>query len=364
MRFVEESGLWTSGPAPAPVPLTAVLEVAGAVLSWPVHDPDSDVHIALTDLARADWLWRVAGERGHDAIARALEAAAADPGSAGVDVEDVTLDGTALAPLRRLALGHWLRRWWPASSRDGIAELDPAILAGELALLTTAAQAYFADDTFDSDVAALLRPHIALLEAQAALGDPRIGEIARACTELAQDVGAGVAVAPVRTERRDDYALVAGDGRTGTTGSGIAAGVASVSWTAVPAGIFDAAEDTVDWRVESDGAAVGVVVRAELAGPGSPVGIAVRVSAGELGGSGLLDATGAVTIPLYDDLGAPVTESVAWSRDWRDTIVTVGVGAPEPAQVRQQVRTMVRGRLRRPGPDAFLAELLAAEADY
>lgn len=362
MRFVEESGLWATGPAPAPVPLTAVLEVAGAVLSWSVDRPAADVHLAFTDPARPDWLWRVVGERGHDAIARALEAAAGDP----VDIGDVTFDAAALEPLRRLALGHWLRRWWPASSRDGIAELDPAVLAGELALLTTAAEAYFADDTFDSDVAELLGPHVAMLNAHAALGDPRVGEIARACAELAEDIGAAgvVPVAPVRVGRRDDYALVAGADRTGPAASGIAAGVTSVSWAAVPAGIFDAAEDTVDWRVESDGAVVTVIVRAELAGPGSPAGIAVRVAAGDLSGSGLLDGTGSATIPLFDDRGAPVTESEAWGRDWRDTAVTVGAGVTETAQERERVRAMVRERLRRPGPDAFLAEILAAEADY
>lgn len=41
MRLVNEAGLWTTGPAPAPVPLVAVLEVSGAVLSWPVDDPRS-----------------------------------------------------------------------------------------------------------------------------------------------------------------------------------------------------------------------------------------------------------------------------------------------------------------------------------
>jgi hypothetical protein len=44
--------------------------------------------------------------------------------------------------------------------------------------------------------------------------------------------------------------------------------------------------------------------------------------------------------------------------------VTVGGGATETAQERERVRAMVRDRLRRPGPDAFLAEILAAEADY
>ena len=52
----------------------------------------------------------------------------------GVDVRPGSLE-----PLRRLALGHWLRRWWPASQRDGIAALDGALLDAEIAVLTAAA---------------------------------------------------------------------------------------------------------------------------------------------------------------------------------------------------------------------------------
>ncbi|MGE0220740.1 MAG: hypothetical protein AB7S95_33935, partial [Mycolicibacterium sp.] len=68
MRLVADAGLWTSGPVPQPVPLTTVLEVAGAVLSWTVDEPDGAAHIAFTDVVRADWLWRVVGEGGHSAL--------------------------------------------------------------------------------------------------------------------------------------------------------------------------------------------------------------------------------------------------------------------------------------------------------
>jgi hypothetical protein len=44
--------------------------------------------------------------------------------------------------------------------------------------------------------------------------------------------------------------------------------------------------------------------------------------------------------------------------------VTIGADVGESPQVRQRVRTFARARLARPGPDAFLAELLAAESDY
>ena len=67
MRLVADSGLWSTGPPVAPTPLVAVLEVSGAVLSWAVDDPAAAAQITFTDLARADWLWRVLGESGHGA---------------------------------------------------------------------------------------------------------------------------------------------------------------------------------------------------------------------------------------------------------------------------------------------------------
>jgi len=42
----------------------------------------------------------------------------------------------------------------------------------------------------------------------------------------------------------------------------------------------------------------------------------------------------------------------------------VGAGTGETAAVRDRVRRYVRARLAAPGADAFLAEILAAEADY
>ena len=51
------------------------------------------------------------------------------------------------------------------------------------------AQDFFTDDTFDSDVAGLLRPHAAALSAHLHGGDPRVIELVRTCAELADDVG-------------------------------------------------------------------------------------------------------------------------------------------------------------------------------
>ena len=65
MRLVADSGLWRTGPSTAQTPLVAVLEVSGAVLSWTVDDPPGagSTQITFTDLARADWLWRVRTHR-------------------------------------------------------------------------------------------------------------------------------------------------------------------------------------------------------------------------------------------------------------------------------------------------------------
>jgi hypothetical protein len=110
----------------------------------------------------AEWLWRVLGESGHVAVSSAVH------GRAAVEPQTVELAGVDLAPgsvdrLRRLAVGNWMRRWWPASERDGIAGLDRALLDAEIALLTAAAQDFFTEDTLDSDVAQLLAPHAGTL---------------------------------------------------------------------------------------------------------------------------------------------------------------------------------------------------------
>jgi hypothetical protein len=68
-------------------------------------------------------------------------------------------------------------------------------------------------------------------------------------------------------------------------------------------------------------------------------------------------------VRLYDDTEA-MTESAAWNHDWRATSATIGVRVDETRQTRERVRRFARSRLRDPASDAFLAELVAAEADY
>jgi hypothetical protein len=361
MRLVADAGLWSTGRLLVHPQLTAVLEVSGAVLSWTVDDPSTTALITFTDPARADWLWRVLGEQGHSALAAALDGRTPE---AAVELTGVNVLPGALEPLRRLALGHWLRRWWPASQRDGVAALDGALLDAEIAVLTAGAQDFFTDDTFDSDVVGLLRPHAATLSAHLHGGDPRVIELVRTCAELADDVGVVFGEADRVPLRRDDYALAAGPDPGRNPASAIATGADSVNWAAVPPGIFDAAERTLGWRVEALDGVTKAVVRAELSGPGLASGIAVRLRSGDLGGSGVLDADGVAVFPLADAQRQPVTESAAWDHDWRSTAVMVGADVRESPQTRERIRDFARARLREPASDAFLAEVLAAESDY
>jgi len=361
MRLVADSGLWSTGQREAQPQLVAVLEVSGAVLSWTVDDSTHAAQITFTDLDRADWLWRVLGEPGHVALAAALTGRAPE---AAVELKDVDLRPESLEPLRRLALGHWLRRWWPASDRDGIAALDGAVLDAEIAMLTAGAEEFFTDDTFDSDVAALLRPHTAALSAHRHGGDPRVAELVRSCADLADEIGVAFAEADGAALRRDDYALAAGAEGNGRGAGAIATGTDSVNWGAVPAGVFDAAENTVQWRVEAADGSAKAVVRVALSGSGLAAGIAVRLRSRAFGGVGVLDADGVATFPIVDAQQQAVTESAAWDHDWRSTTVTVGATVDESPQTRERIREFARSRIREPAGDAFLAEVLAAESDY
>lgn len=258
---------------------------------------------------------------------------------------------------------HWLRRWWPASHRDGIVTLDAALLDAEISVLTAAAQEFFTDDTFDSAVAEIVRPHTAALNAHAQHGDPRVIELIRKCADLADDLGVAVD-GPVGAGRRDDYALAAG-ADSGKSGPGtVARGVGTVNWSAVPAGVFDASEDTVDWRVELAGTAVNAVVQVELTGSSSPNGIAVRLRSDAIDGAGVLGADGRAAFAIVDAHQRPITESAAWEHDWRTATVTIGADVEESAQIRQRVRDFARSRLAQLAADAYLAEILAAKSDY
>ncbi|BBX08021.1 hypothetical protein [Mycolicibacterium aichiense] len=376
MRLVADSGLWRIGPAVAAVPLVAVLEVDGAVLAWTVDESvdASGAQITLTDAARADWLWRVLGEDGHQALAAAT--AVAPDHEAAVDLSGIELRPGAVDGLRRLAVGHWLRRWWPASVRDGILGLDPALLDAEIALLTSDAEDFVGEDSLDADIGALLAPHAGALAMHLLVGDPRVVELVRKSVRLAEDIGVDApgwadlsdAVDNLQLQpaavHQDDYALAAGRD-TGPAPPGlIARGAASIAWSGVPGGVFDAAEDTVGWAVAADGDAATATLHTAVIGPGSPAGVPVALRCGDITGVGVLDASGRATIPLLDRSNAALTAAGGWDQDWSATAVTVGAEVAETADARERVRRFARRRLALPGPDAFLAETLAAESDY
>ncbi|GAB1814431.1 hypothetical protein [Mycobacterium sp. MUNTM1] len=379
MRLVADSGLWSTGAVvtAAATPLAALLEVSGAVLSWTLDDPDDAApHITFTDVSRADWLWRVLGEAGHVAVVSAVDGAVGRPHS--IELTGVDLVPGSVAPLRRLATGHWLRRWWPAGRQDGIAGLDRALLDVEVALLTAGAQSFFPDDTLDSDVAQLLAPHAAALKSHVGSDDSRVADLVRAGAELADEVGTdgddwseliaaiddSSLILTLPSDRRDDYALAAGAG-PGPRGAGaIARGVASIAWSGVPPAIFDAGENTVGWSIEAGGATVVAVVQAAVIGPDPATGIAVRLRSADIDGTGTLDAAGRATFPLEDGQRRALTESAAWSHDWSATSVIVGAETPESAETRERVRRWARARLDLPPRDAFLAEILASESAY
>jgi hypothetical protein len=385
MRLIVDSGLWRTGPTIAQTPLSAMLEVSGAVLSWTIDDPSGTAQITFTDLSRADWLWRVLGESGHVALASTVGAADAVDDAAdqphSIELTGVDIVPGSVDPLRRLAIGHWLRRWWPASRQDGIAGLDRALLDVEVALLTVEVQGFFTDDTLDSDVAQLLAPHATALITHVRSSDTRILDLLRAGAGVADDAGVDgpgwpelyaalddssttlTASLDEPSGRRDDYALAAGADAGPRVAASIARGVASINWSSVPPGIFDAGENTVDWIVEVAGAAVVAVVRAAVIGPDPATGIGVQLRSGAVGGASVLDAEGRATLPLADGR-QPMTESAAWDHDWSATSVIIGAAVTETRETRERVRRWVRARLDRPGDDAFLAEMLASESAY
>jgi hypothetical protein len=376
MRLVAKSGLWRIGPPVAAVPLVAVAEVDGAVLAWTVDESDEQVaQITLTDADQADWLWRVVGESGHRAVATAT--AQSPEQDAGVDLSGVEVRPGSMDGLRRLALGHWLRRWWPTSVRDGIAGLDAALLDAEIALLTAEADDFVGEDSLDADIGTLLAPHAAALNAHVLAGDPRVVDLVIRCARLAEDIGVDAPGWAALTDAvedltspvpasvcRDDYALAAG-ADTGPAPAGlIARGVTSLAWSGVPGGVFDAAEDTVSWAVAADGERVTAVLHVAVVGPGSPAGIPVDLRCGDFTAAGAVDEAGRATIELVDATNQPATVTRAWDQDWTATAVIVGAATDESADARERIRRFARQRLAAPGPDAYLAEILAAESEY
>ncbi|HNP56961.1 MAG TPA: hypothetical protein PK331_05700 [Gordonia sp. (in: high G+C Gram-positive bacteria)] len=339
----------TSGPPWAEL----TLEVAGGTLRWGLLDgADAQPRLHAWAPESATWLWRIVGEQGH---VNALETLTDHR-----ELDVATAATEELALLRRLAWGHWLRRWWPTSVVDGIDALPAVVLDVEVALLTGNCDAYFDETSFDGDPHAVLVGHDE--EAITALAihsradvrdlhrrwlDYETGE-----TEPAVDVPAAA----------DDYALAAGPGATATPPSGIFHGRASVAWESVPAHTFDAAEDTISWTVDAAPDAVIIVEVALLPDrAATSVRVALSLADPPVEVSRDLDPKGRVRIEL------PITAAQAWQADWSGLVCTAGgVAGARDRDLRDRVRALVRRRIggvADPVP-LYVAEQIVADANY
>ncbi|WP_301546723.1 hypothetical protein [Gordonia sp. X0973] len=336
-------------PADSPPWTSSVLEVSGGALRWELLEPSAPPRLLLWAPEEAGWLWRIVGETGHVEVAT-------------TETAEVTITAPAeLDLLRRLAWGHWLRRWWPASSIDAIDELPSTVLDVEVALLTVDAEGYFDDDGFDGDPHAVLAAHDeATIDALATHADPRVRELRQRWFELraseaTDDLG-------VPSGSVDDYALAAGAAASGDTTSGIAHGRGSLPWEAAPAHVFDAAEDTVRWTIDAAPNAVAEIEVALLPGrTATPLRVGLSLPDPPLSVHAELTPDGRAQIPL------PLTAAQAWAADWSSLTCTVGgVDGRTARGLREQVRGIVRQRIS--GADGgiplFVAEQLLADADY
>ncbi|WP_329252294.1 hypothetical protein [Streptomyces canus] len=286
----------------------AVLDVAGAVLTWSVlgapGPPSGEVH----DRGRAQqWLWALYGERVATAV---HDRTAAEPDGVRVAADLTDLVGSAA----RLALGHWAARWWPASYPDGIPALEQDVLGLELAALTHRCQQLFDDegDQPDDCTAELIEEHRDALDPliqwwraapQSADTARHLESVLRLIDHAADTIGldgpalrhlrssldqrrpAGVAVDPGSLFARHGggFALAAGETLV-AGGRVIARGSGTNDWRRYPPGFVDAAEDAVSWTARAVGARrrIEVEVVAHTAAPsaGAPLVAEVHVNGG------------------------------------------------------------------------------------
>ncbi|SEC53722.1 hypothetical protein SAMN05216489_00984 [Streptomyces sp. 3213] len=382
----------------------AVLDVAGAVLSWSVLGDPGPPAAEIHDVGRAQqWLWAVYGER----VAAAVHACATGQLAETVVPDDPT---SLAADAARLGFGHWAARWWPASHLDGIPALQPDVLGLELAALTHQCQQLFDGTAGDFDgqpdacAAELIEDHRAAL-------DPLIQWWRAASTGPAQQVervlrliddaadGAGLdgpelrrlrslldRSSPAATTslnpgalfaRSDGYALAAGELLV-TGGRLIARGSGTNDWRRYPAGLVDASENAVSWTARALGARrqfeVEVVAHSAAPTTGAPLTAEIRVNDGP---------RKRVALARRDDMWTGRTDLDLPPGETRPR-VELGVllpgfdpgPGPETAAERDAIRALVRRRLTAAAqPTAndalphgsfsapFLAEIAAATTD-
>ncbi|MFI9172676.1 hypothetical protein [Streptomyces lincolnensis] len=386
----EDRTVRIAGPSAGPPFTWAVLDVAGAVLTWPVLGPTGLPAAEIHDAGQAQqWLWAVYGER---------TAAAVDAVASGTPAAELTLpeQPTALAEAAaRLALGHWAARWWPTSYLDGIPAPEPDVLGLELAALTHECQQLL-DESGEVEGAELLEEHLSALDAlirwrQSAAPPRRLDRVLRLIDDAADNVGLdGEALRRLRSAlerdhrpavmpldladlfaRQQEFALAAGSPRT-ATGRVIARGSGTNDWCRYPPGFVDAAEGAVSWTTYALGAGrrIEVEVVADIAAPVGGVRLAAEVH---------VDGSPPNRVPLARrddvwtgraDLDIPASTTPG---------IEVGVLLPgfdpgpgtDDRAAREAVRALARHRLgvaaaphdrEAADPDPFLAEIAAAAA--
>ncbi|WP_067824053.1 hypothetical protein [Nocardia inohanensis] len=206
---------------PAAAIHTMVLEVVGGHLTWNLLDGQLLPAAVIDDVdAAQEWVWAIYGEP----VALALAEAGTGEHSAAPVLSPLAVSA------RRLAYAHWAARWWPASTLDSIAPLDPALL--------------------DRDIAALTEEC-----------DPLV--------DGADAVAPAVAAMTESFPRASDYALAAGLEPPHPDGIVLGRGTNGWDWRLCPPGLIDASERAVSWRVTRTAATTSVEVSVAAA-PGTP----------------------------------------------------------------------------------------------
>ncbi|MFI5800793.1 hypothetical protein [Streptomyces sp. NPDC051677] len=387
----EDGTVRIAGPSAGPTFTRAVLEVAGAVLTWPVLGPTGLPTAEIHDVGQAQqWLWAVYGER---------TAAAVDALASGTPAAELTLPErpTALAEgAARLALGHWAARWWPTSYLDGIPALEPDVLGVELAALTHECQQLL-DEPGELEGIELLEEHLAALDPlirwrQSADPPRQLDRVLGLIDDAADNAGLdGEALRrlwssqeqdhhrPAATPldlaelfvRRQEFALAAGSLRT-ATGRVIARGSGTSDWCRYPPGFVDAAEDAVSWTAYALGAGrrIEVEVVADIAAPVGGVRLAAEVHVGGSPPSRVPLARRDDVWTGWADLDIPASTTPSIEVGILLPGFDPGPGADDRA-AREAVRALARHRLsvaaaphgrEAAHPDPFLAEIAAAAA--
>ncbi|MEU9929107.1 hypothetical protein [Streptomyces anulatus] len=388
---VEDGTVRIAGPSVGPAFTRAVLEVAGAVLTWPVLGPTGLSAAEIHDVGQAQqWLWAVYGER---------VAAAVDAVASGAPAAELTLPErpTSLAEsAARLALGHWAARWWPTSHLDGIPALEPDVLGLELAALTHECQQLL-DESAELDGLELLEEHLAALDPlirwrQSADAPRQLDRALRLTGDAADNAGLdGEALRHLRSAldqdhrptatpldlaelflRHQEFTLTAGALRT-ASGRVIARGSGTNDWRRYPPGFVDAAENAVSWTAYALGAdrRIEVEVVAGIAAPVGGVHLAAEVR---------VDGSPPNRVPLARrddvwtgrvDLDIPASTTPSMEVGILLPGFDPGPGADDRA-AREAVRVLARHRLgvataphdsEAAHPEPFLAEIAAAAVE-